>query len=90
MGGIRTSGGGGGANSYVYDTTGATCSGSDGDASRVLTVDNTVLTKNEVVSLDGNVLASTYYAINNLTSNTTITFTNKVWDDQPIRILYFN
>lgn len=69
---------------------GSDCSGNNGAEDRVLTLANSKLSSSEFVSLDGNILRlTTHYTINHLSGNSTITFLVKVWDDQPIVVLYF-
>jgi hypothetical protein len=70
---------------------GSDCSGSDGDASRVLTLANTVTSDMgaEIVVVNGLVLHSADYTASHLASSSTITFTNKVWDSDKIKVIYF-
>jgi len=70
--------------------SGSDCSGSDGDANRVLTLTNTSLSSHERVFLDGVRLKKDVdYTVNHLNSNSTITFLVKVWNDQKIEVDYF-
>lgn len=72
--------------------TGASTSGSNGTANRVLTLSNTGLTKQGgfLVYASGLALAlSSEYTVSHASSGTTITFLNKLWDDMTVVISYF-
>jgi len=70
--------------------TGADCTGSDGDASRVLTLANTSTSSQEIVTVDGTVLRKdTHYTISHLAASSTVTFTVKIYDTQNIEVRYF-
>ena len=76
--------------STVERKLGSDCTGSDGDANRVLTLANTTTSAKEMVFLDGVCLkAGTDYTANHLAASSTITFLLKVWDTQHIEVLYF-
>ena len=70
---------------------GSDCSGSDADASRVLTLANTSTTKSGgfLVFVNGLSLHSADYSATHSSSASTITFTNKVWDNDYITVVYF-
>lgn len=73
-------------------STGASASGSTGTANRVFTLSNTGLTKQGgfLVYVSGLALAlDQEYTVSHLSASTTITFLNKLWDDQTIIIAYF-
>ncbi len=76
----------------TFNGTGANTSGSSGDANRVLTLTNTQLTQQEglLVYASGLALAlTTEYTVSHLTSSTTITFLNGLWDDMTIVVKYY-
>ena len=82
---------GGGAPTRVI-TTGASCSGSDGDANRVLTLSNTELTTLILVYVNGTALIEGVgkdYKVNHLASNSTVEFLKNLFDAQDITILYY-
>lgn len=70
---------------------GSDCSGIDGDAGRVLTLSNTNLTLSAgfIVAVNGLALSSSEYTLSNLASSSTITFTNKLWDAQAVKVVYY-
>lgn len=67
---------------------GSDCSGTDGTASRVLTLANTSLTADVHVYLDGLRLHSDQVSVTNNNSSSTATITPKVWDNQKIVVDY--
>ena len=72
--------------------TGADCTGSNGDANRVLTLSNTSLTIDDglLVYASGLALAVTSeYTITHSATSSTITFVNRLWDDMTIIVKYF-
>ena len=72
------------------DKRGSDCSGSDGDTSRVLTLANTSLTKAAIqIIVNGLFLHSADYSVSHLAASSTVTFTNKVWDNDYIVVVYF-
>lgn len=77
----------------TYSGTGADCSGSSGDTSRVLTLSNTIKTSGDgfQVHLDGLLLSLTsQYTVTHSSPNTTVTFLVEVYDDQEIVVNYFD
>ena len=71
--------------------TGADCSGSSGDASRVLTLSNTSTTEQDgmFVHVSGLILSPTSeYTVSHTTTSTQITFVNALWDDMNIVVVY--
>ena len=71
---------------------GSACTGSDGDAGRVLTLSNLSLTKvgGFTVVKGGFVLYPSDYAVSHLASSSTVTFTSvKVYDSDEITVYYF-
>jgi len=73
------------------NTTGASCSGSDGDLNRVLTLSNTGLTRQSDLLVYASGLALTLnneYTVSHLSASTTITFLNRLWDDMTILVYY--
>jgi len=69
--------------------TGSDCSGSDGAANRVLTLANTTLSSEELVFVDGFCYRKdTHYTVSHKASDTTITFTGIIYDDQNIDVRY--
>jgi len=71
--------------------TGANCTLSDGLKNRVLTLSNTGLTENDglIVIVGNSGLANgNAFTINHLSSNSTITFLNEIFDSQDISITY--
>lgn len=69
---------------------GSNCSGSDGDANRVLTLANSETSSDELVTLDGIVLSiTTDYTVSHKAASSTITFVVKVWDTQKITVRYY-
>jgi len=70
-------------------TTGASTTGSDGDAGRILTLGNSALTANEIVYVDRmQMIPTTDYAASHLSSSSTITFVPKIYDSQKIVVIY--
>lgn len=72
--------------------TGASASGTNGNANRVITLANNGLTKQGgfLVYVSGLALAlSQEYTVSHLSTSTTITFLNRLWDDQTVIIAYF-
>jgi len=67
---------------------GSDCSSTDGTQNRVLTLANTGLTSNELVFVNGLLLHSADYTISHLSSSTTITFINYLFDIDYIKIQY--
>ncbi len=78
-----------GINPTIENYTGSDCTGTDGTTGRVLTLSNTNTSSKELVFLDRNVLMSGDYTVNHLSSNSTITFNVRVWNDQKIKVFYF-
>jgi len=73
------------------NTTGSTCSGSDGDLNRVLTLSNTGLTRQSDLLIYASGLALTVsneYIVSHNTTSTQITFLNRLWDDMTILVSY--
>jgi len=71
-----------------YD--GSDCTGVDGAVNRTLTLSNTIMSSDELVSLSGNVLQiTTQYTISHNAGSTVITFLVNVWDTETIYTLYF-
>ena len=73
------------------NTTGASCSGSDGDLNRVLTLSNTGITRQSDFLVYASGLALTLnneYTVSHLSASTTITFLNGLWDDMTILVYY--
>jgi len=70
---------------------GSNCSGSDGDTGRVLTLSNSSTTKSDgfMCFVGGNFLHSADLTVNHKSANSTITFTNPVWDSDYIEVIYF-
>lgn len=69
---------------------GSDCDGSDGDQNRVLTLSNSNLTTVVQVVIDGTYLMEDQdYTVNHKSSATELTFSNQVWDDQYIEVIYF-
>ena len=86
-------------NLYIYNRliggwtketkTGVSCSGSDGNANRILTLSNSQLTTKIILGVSGTFLHETIdYTISHLNSSSTITFLNKLWNDQNIDVTY--
>lgn len=72
-----------------YIELGDNATGSDGDKDRVLILNNTELSDNEIIIVDNYLLIeSVDYNINHKTSDSNITFINKLWDDQKIMVIY--
>jgi len=75
-----------------FNGTGADCSGSSGEADRVLTLSNTGATSQNgfLVYVSGLALAlTTEYTVSHKNSSTEITFLNPLWDDMTIVISYY-
>jgi len=71
---------------------GSDCTGSDGDANRVLTIANTDTTGDNgfMVFADGLGLTNgVHFTASHASSDTTITFLNKLWDDMNIVVNYY-
>ena len=70
--------------------TGADCSGTDGDASRVLTLANTELTKagGFFVFVNGLFQHSTQITVTHAAASSTILFVDKLWDADKIAVIY--
>lgn len=71
--------------------TGADCTGSNGDAERTLTISNTGTTTDNgfLVNVSGLTLSITSeFTVSHKSTNTVITFANKLWDSQTIVIEY--
>ena len=80
----------GGDKSHRESRTGADCSGVDLATSRVLTLVNTSLSKNELISVGGMIQTpSTDYTVSHGSSGTTVTFLGIIQDVQKIEVLYF-
>ena len=76
----------------TQNSTGVDCTGSSGDANRVLTLDNTSLTVSSglLVYASGLALAVTSeYTITHNDTDSTITFVNPLWDDMAIIVKYY-
>jgi hypothetical protein len=73
----------------IENKRGSNCSLSDGAQSRVLVLGNITTSNNEQVYVNGLILHSADYTINNLSSSSTITFINSIWDDMYIKIVYY-
>ena len=70
---------------------GSDCSGSSGGKNRILTMSNTELTLDNgfMVYASGVALHEEDYTVSHETENSEITFLNNLWDDQPIKVIYF-
>lgn len=70
--------------------TGADLTGSSGNTGRVLTLSNTQLTLSEgfLVFLNGQALTTSQYTATHNNTDSTIEFSVRVWDDQPIVVFY--
>jgi len=74
----------------TFTANGSDCTGNDGDKNRVLVLDNTKLSSQEQVVVNGLTLHITAdYTITHKSSNTEITFLNKMWDSSKIAVRYF-
>jgi len=76
----------------TFNGTGADLSGSSGDSNRVLTLNNTQLTKQRgfLVYASGLALGlTTEYTVSHLSASSTVTFLNPIWDDLTIVVSYF-
>ena len=76
----------------TFNGTGADLSGSSGEADRVLTLSNTGTTRQSglLVYASGLALAlTTEYTVSHLSSSTTITFLNRLWDDMTVVVNYY-
>ena len=76
----------------TFNGSGADCSGSSGDANRVLTLSNTGTTiqSGMLVYASGLALAlTTEYTVSHKSSSTEITFLNRLWDDMTIVVNYY-
>lgn len=74
----------------IYSATGANCTGNDGDPNRTLTINNTKLSSNEQVVVQGLTLAlTTDYTIVHSATNSVVTFINPIFDSQWIDVRYF-
>lgn len=79
-----------GTNPKSESYTGANCTGTDGDASRALTLANTKISSQEMVVVDKFILEKTQdYTISHNAASTVITFLAKIWDTQRIVVRYF-
>jgi len=77
----------------TFNGTGADCSGSDGEADRVLTLDNTRITQagGFMVYASGLALAlTTEYTVVHNATGTEVTFLNRMWDDMTIVVNYYH
>lgn len=75
----------------VY-STGADCTGNNGEKNRVLTLSNTALTVQEgmLVYVSGLAISlSTDYTAEHKNTSTTITFLNRLWDNMEIIVFYY-
>ena len=69
---------------------GSDCSGSDGEANRVLTLSNTDSTEAVIVAVNGAVwIEDTDYTVSHLAASSTITFINRIADAMHIEVIYF-
>ncbi len=70
--------------------SGSDLSGSDGEANRVLTLSNLNRTQDSgfYVYVDGLLKSSDDYSVTHKNSNTEITFSIKIWNDQKIIVVY--
>lgn len=68
------SGGSGSVSATVEEYTGSDATGASGALNRVLTLSNSSVTSNEMVFIGGVLVAPSKYTMNNLASNSTITF----------------
>ena len=71
--------------------TGSDLTGTSGDANRTLTISNSSLTNADFFEVFVNnsfYHLTTDYTISHNSSNSVITFVNRVWDDQSITIIY--
>ena len=74
------------------DYQGSDCTGSDGDTNRVLTISNVDTTGDNgfMVFVDGLGLSNgTHFTASHASEDTTITFLNKLWDDQNVVVNYY-
>lgn len=82
---------GAGVFSYKDKKQGINCSGSDGDANRILTLTNTSLTRNVIVMVSGTFLVEDQdYTASHLAASSTITFLNYLANDQYIEVIFFS
>ena len=64
--------------------------GTDGTRNRGVGLNNTRLSRDEVITIDNYVLQSTVdYSINHLATNSTLELYNPLWDDQTVIVDYF-
>lgn len=71
---------------------GSDCSGNNGETNRVLTLSNTGLTQSSGFLVYVNGLAQTEnvgYTVNHLSSSTTVTFLDKIFNSTPIIVQYY-
>lgn len=68
----------------VEEKTGADCSGSDGEVDRVLTLSNTVLTRQLLVFVEGRIISPSNMSITHNVNDSTIEFSNKLFDSDNI------
>jgi len=70
--------------------SGSDCSGSDGAANRVLTLDNTSESGAPVsVWVEGQIIAQSDLTISHKSASSTITFGINIYDTDTIRVLYY-
>ena len=76
----------------IQNSSGSDCSGSSGESNRILTLENTNVTTNAglFVAVSGLKLTlDTDYTISNLSSSSTITFLNPLWENMTIVAKYY-
>lgn len=74
----------------MEDRRGTGCSGVTGATSRILTLGNTATLKRaEMIAVNGVWLHQPDYTKSTAATNATITFTNAVWNEDYIRVIYF-
>ena len=72
-------------------TSGGNCTGTDGASNRVLTLSNTTLTNGSIFLVMAGGLAlriGSEFTANHLSSSSTITFLNSLYNDQSIIVEY--
>jgi len=81
----------------IEEYTGASCTGSDGDLNRTLTLQNTSLTKDNGFVISVSVPGNNYlviekdidYTVVHSATGSVITFLNALWDNMAIRVRYY-
>ena len=73
---------------HTYETTGASCSGTNGATNRTLTITNTKLTRMMWVYKSGLLIPSSNYTETDAVSSSTVQFSIAVWDNEDIIVVY--